>query len=279
MPQHAETRSGSAPHRAHYDPGITIRGSGPPLVLVPGLDGTGLLFYRQIPLLAAHYRVATWALRDDAPSMDVLVDDLRAVVDAVSIGHGRALVVGESFGGTLALSFALAHPDRTTGVVAINSFARVLPQPYLLLALAGIRAMPWGAMRLVRHLTAWRLHSPHTHRAEVRRFLSLTKATTRSGYLSRLRILRAYDVRERLATLAVPALFVASDRDHLIPSLREATRMAARVPDGALHVLRGHGHACLIAPGVDLAEILHDWQAGRRHRTAVDARSGAAAER
>ena len=70
-----------APRRAapENDPRVAIHGSGRPLVLVPGLDGTGLLFYRQVPLLARRHRVVTYALRDDAPGMDALVDQLRAL--------------------------------------------------------------------------------------------------------------------------------------------------------------------------------------------------------
>ena len=52
-----------------------IEGSGDPLVLVPGMDGTGQLFYRQVPLLARSFRTATYALRSDAPAMETLVDD------------------------------------------------------------------------------------------------------------------------------------------------------------------------------------------------------------
>lgn len=233
-------------------------------MLVSGLDGTGLLFYRQIPRLAERHRVITWPLREDATSMGALVEDLLRVLDAAAPRGEPATIVGESFGGALALSFALAHPDRVGAVVVLNSFARFLPQLRLRLAIAGIRAIPWGAMDLVRRLTAFRLHSPHTHRAEIRRFLELTRRTTRAGYLSRLRILKEYDVRDRLASLHVPTLFLASDRDRLVPSVREGTWMASRVPGARLRVLRGHGHICLIAPGLDLAGILSAWEAERR---------------
>ena len=254
-----------------HDPRVAIHGSGRPLVLVPGLDGTGLLFYRQVPLLARRHRVVTYALREEAPGMDALVEQLRRVVDLAAPEGERVTIVGESFGGALALSFALAHPDRVAAVVVLNSFARFLPQLRLHLAIAGMRVVPWGAMALARRLTAFRLHSPHTHRAEIRTFLELTRLTTRRGYLSRLRILREYDVRGRLAELRVPSLFLASDRDHLVPSVREAAWMAARAPDARLRVLAGHGHICLIAPDVDLDEILATWEAERRESVLDDA--------
>jgi pimeloyl-ACP methyl ester carboxylesterase len=223
------------------------------------MDGTGRLFYRQVPLLARRYRVATYALRDDAGAMGVLVDDLARVVRRVSQGGGPAVVIGESFGGAVALSFALARPSLVAALVVLNSFPRFLPQRRLDLARWALRAMPWNAMGLVRRLTAFRLHSRYTHRTEIRRFLELTGDTTRHGYLGRLGILREYDVRERLGDLRVPTLFLAAERDHLVPSVEQARFMASRVPGATVRTLPGHGHVCLIASNVDLARILHQW--------------------
>jgi ABC-type antimicrobial peptide transport system permease subunit len=59
-----------------YNSRILVRGTGPAVVLVPGMDGTGELFYRQVPLLQKSHTVATYALRDDATSMEALADDL-----------------------------------------------------------------------------------------------------------------------------------------------------------------------------------------------------------
>jgi pimeloyl-ACP methyl ester carboxylesterase len=116
-------------------------------------------------------------------------------------------------------------------------------------------------MSLVRHATAFRMHSRHTGREEIRRFIRLTEQTKRSGYVNRLRILTEYDIRERLAEISAPTLFLAAEKDHLVPSVAQAGYMAARVPGATLRVLPGHGHICLIAPDVDLAQILREWGA------------------
>lgn len=243
-----------------YDPRIAIEGTGEPVVLVPGLDGTGLLFYRQIPLIARSFRVASYALRDAATDMAQLVADLRLVVDAAAGEDGRAIVVGESFGGALAMSFALAEPDRVAGLVVLNSFAHFAPQVRLHAGIVALRLMPWGAMALVRRITASRLHSRHTHRAELDRFMQLTARASRRGYVNRLRILTAYDLRDRLAELRAPALFLASDEDHLVPAVEQARFMADRAPAAVVRVLAGHGHICLISPDIDLGQLLTEWR-------------------
>lgn len=243
-----------------YDAQLTLTGDGPPLVLIPGMDGTGRLFYRQVPLLARRYRVATYRLRDDAPDMATLVEDLAQVARTTATTGDPVVVVGESFGGALALSFALAYPRHVAALVVLNSFPRFLPQRRLWLAIRALQLLPWEAMPVVRRLTAFRLHSRYTHRSEIRRFMELTRETSRNGYIARLRILRSYDIRDRLGELALPVLFLASERDHLVPAVREAQAMARRIPQAVVRVLPGHGHICLIAPNLDLESLLQDWR-------------------
>src|SRR5258705_8482197 len=76
-----------------YEPQLSMHGRGDAIVLVPGINGSGELFYRQIPLLARSYRVATYSLRDNAGSLDTLADDLARVVDAASPVDRRAMIV------------------------------------------------------------------------------------------------------------------------------------------------------------------------------------------
>ncbi len=251
-----------------YDPRLSIHGTGKAVVLVSGLDGTGQLFYRQVPLLAQTHRVATYALRDSAVTMERLIADLAHVIETVAPEERRATLIGESFGGALALSFALARPEQVDALVILNSFPRFTPQIRLHLAVFGVRVLPWGAMGVIRRLTAFRMHSQHTHRRELQTFMALTASATRAGYLGRLKLLTRYDVRERLAELRAPTLFLAAEQDHLVPSVAQATYMAARVPGSAVRILSGHGHICLIAPDIDLARILEEWRQGRRERDA-----------
>jgi pimeloyl-ACP methyl ester carboxylesterase len=187
-----------------YDAGVTMAGRGPAIVLVPGIDGTGRLFYRQVPRLAKRHTV--------------------------------------------------------------NSFPHYAPQLRLLVAIAVLGAMPWGAMATVRRATASRMHSRHTHGAEVSPFLELSSGIRRDGYVNRLRVLREYDVRARLREIRSPTLFLASEQDRLVPSVAQAHYMAARVPGASLQVLEGHGHICLIAPGVDLAALIAPVEAQVRSR-------------
>lgn len=224
------------------------------------MDGTGQLFYTQVPRLASAYRVATFALRDAATEMPTLVADLLAVIDTVAPDGEPVVLVGESFGGALSMSFALAHPERVRALVILNSFAAFLPQVRLHLAYGALRVLPWGMMAIVRRFTAFRMHSRHTTPQELQAFLRLMRGTSREGYLNRLLVLMRYDVREQLAGLRMPTLFLASDQDHLVPAVEQARFMASRVSGASVRVLEGHGHICLLAPDLDLLELLDAWR-------------------
>jgi pimeloyl-ACP methyl ester carboxylesterase len=58
----------------------------------------------------------------DMPSLEVRMDDVRAVMDAV--GSERAALFGVSEGGTMSALFSATYPQRTTALIMHGSFPR-----------------------------------------------------------------------------------------------------------------------------------------------------------
>jgi pimeloyl-ACP methyl ester carboxylesterase len=58
---------------------------------------------------------------DRLPSLEVRMDDARAVMDAV--GSERAVVLGVSEGGPMAMLFAATYPERTIGLILFGTSA------------------------------------------------------------------------------------------------------------------------------------------------------------
>ncbi len=230
----------------------------PPLVLVPGLDGTALLFYRQVPLLAEAFDVIASPLPDDRwMTMADLVEDLRQLISDAS--DQGAILVGESFGGVLAMCTALEHPSIVQGLVVINSFPWLARRIQITTAPWLLRMVPWAAMPLVRSFTESRLHSSHTSDEDLAEFHARSRHIGREGYLRRLELVRDHDIRDRLHEIEAPTLFLAADEDRLVPSERWARYMAARVPAAELRVLGGYGHICLITHDLDLRDHVEPW--------------------
>ncbi len=85
-------------------------------------------------------------MADPSPlDVGVHVDDLAAVLDAE--GAGRAVLVGVSFGGVVALEFAARHPDRAVAVVAYEPPYGALADPETTRAFERIAATTDGAYR------------------------------------------------------------------------------------------------------------------------------------
>jgi pimeloyl-ACP methyl ester carboxylesterase len=233
------------------------------IVLVPGLDGTALLFYRQAPLLSRRFQVETFPFPDDSScTMESLVAALKERVDRIALerGEDRILLFGESFGGALSLSFALRHPERLAGLVILNSFPYLRQRLRLRFGPPLLKLLPSRAMPHLRRFTGRHLHGARTRREDIEEFHRRTRSIGWHGYIRRLEILRSYDLREDLHRIAVPTLFLAADCDRLVPAVDDARFMAARMPDAAVRVLEGFGHVCMISADFDLLEHVEEWE-------------------
>jgi pimeloyl-ACP methyl ester carboxylesterase len=238
------------------------QGKGHILIMVPGLDGTALLFYRQIPLLARQFHVVTFPLPNDSTcTMESLVENLRLVIQCEIEKHGKqkVLLCGESFGGALSLSLALSHPELLDGLIILNSFPKIRKRFQIAIAPFLLKAMPWGAMPTVRRFTESRLHSPHTLPEDLAEFHERMRSVGKQGYIRRLEILKNYDIRGRLPEIETPTLFLAGDLDQLIPSVAEAKWMASRMPHATVVELKGYGHICLINHDFNLLDYITPW--------------------
>lgn len=114
--------------KIHY----VTAGTGPLVVLIHGFPDYWYTWRRQMPALAKHFQVVAMDQRGFNLSgqpvgvtnyaMDRLVGDVDAVIR--HFGREKAVVVGHDWGGAVAWSFAMAHPERTDRLVILN-----LPHP------------------------------------------------------------------------------------------------------------------------------------------------------
>ena len=237
-------------------PRYTLQGSGPLLIYVPGLDGTGQLFFKQAEALARVYRVVTFRSRDDGRfNYEDLTSDLAAIIE--DLKEEQAIIVGESFGGTIALSFALANPQMVARLVVVNSFPRFRNRFKIEMGVVLASGLPFHLLWPFRRAaSAIALFLDGVNKSDRRLFWRAIRTVSGPAYARRLNLIAAFDVEDRLGAIQAPVLFIAGDRDLLVPSAREARAMAARMPNASVKIIEGAGHACLLGDRVRLAELL-----------------------
>ena len=110
--------------RIHYE---DSGGAGLALVLSHGFLEDSSMFDAQLRHLRPRHRVITWDQRGHGSTVSTSepftywdsADDLAALLD--HLGVHRAVVGGMSQGGFISLRFALRYPDRTAGLVLIDT--------------------------------------------------------------------------------------------------------------------------------------------------------------
>lgn len=233
-----------------------IEGAGPLLVYVPGLDGTGELFFKQSPRLTHSHRVVTFRSREAGQfTYDDLTRDLADLIE--DLGESQATVVGESFGGTVALSFALSYPSLLKRLVVINSFSRFRRRNTIRFGSKLAMSVPFSLLwPLRRSASSVGLMIDGVAREDRELFWKAIRTVDSHAYQRRLQLIEQFDIEPNLPEILTPTLFVAGDRDLLVPSVSEARFMASKMPNAKVAVISGAGHACLLGGKVYLDQLL-----------------------
>jgi pimeloyl-ACP methyl ester carboxylesterase len=107
---------------------VIERGTGAPVVLIPGIQGRWEWMSPAVDALAERFRVVTFSLCDE-PSSGFSTDPSRGVENYLSqieqvferAGLDDAVVIGVSFSGPVAAEFTTRHPERVRGLVLVSA--------------------------------------------------------------------------------------------------------------------------------------------------------------
>ncbi len=186
---------------------------------------------------------------DRLPSLEVRMDDARAVMDAV--GSERAVVFGVSEGGPMATLFAATYPERTIALVLFGTTACWKPSPDYpwkgstdeeFDAALAVTERLWGTRDYAAaEMQAWASPTLANDARAVAWLADYLRHAASPGAAVALdRMNREIDVRPALSTIHVPTLALARDGDLNFP-VEETRWMAEQI----------HGARFLSFPGVD----------------------------
>jgi|SRR5579862_198001 len=256
-------------------------GSGPPLVLVPGIQGRWEYVQPAIDALAVSFRVITFPLRgerssgltiDRARGLDNDADMIAAAM--ATAGVDRAIVCGISFGGLAALRFAAEYPERTAALVLVSTPGptwHLRPRHDLYARFPRL----FGLLFLME--TPWRLHAElaaalpersarrRFARAQLRTLLRAPVSVT--AMADRARMIGTAGCVTDCARVTAPTLVVTGEPqlDHVVP-VNGSTDYAQRIPDASRSIIERTGHLGSITRPEAFAALVREFVAHRAGR-------------
>lgn len=248
-----------------------VMGAGPDLVLIHGASGNARDFtFDLAPRLASRYRVIifdrpglghTGRLPGHGGLLDAHAESpaeqarlLRAA--AAQLEADRPLVLGQSYGGAVALAWAVEHSDSIAALVSLAGVA--LPWPGKLGLRTRITGTALGGAILPALVAAWvperliaaaidEIFAPQSpppgYLAHIGAPLTLRAESFRANG-RQVNSLRPHIVSmaPRYSTLDLPVEIVHGDADTTVPLKVHSEPLAHRVPGARLTVLPGIGH-------------------------------------
>lgn len=251
---------------------VHVAGSGDPVLLIHG-SGPGVTAWANwrltIPPLSERFRVVAadivgfgYTERPDGIRYDLDTWTAHAIGVLDALGIERAHVIGNSFGGALALSLAIRHPERVNRLVLMGSVG----VPHTITP--GLEAV-WGyqpsipAMETLLDLFAYDrgLVGPDLARL---RFEASTRPGVQEAYAAMFPAPRqaALDALTHsaadLAGITAPTLIVHGRDDRVIP-LQNAYDLLQAIDDAQLHVFGRCGHWTQIEHAEEFVELVTDF--------------------
>jgi 3-oxoadipate enol-lactonase len=202
-------------------------GSGPAIVLIPGIQGRWEWMRPTVDALAAQHRVVTRSLPGEPgsgsdlnaeSSFDDLVGHVDGLMDAAHLS--KAVICGVSFGGFIALRYAARRGERVRALILVSvPGPRWKPEPHL------ARYMKWptlssplfalGALRRLWRELRVTLPGPGARLAfclkAARNWTSAPAIPSRMALRARLAAAERFEID--CAHVSVPTLVVAGERD------------------------------------------------------------------
>jgi pimeloyl-ACP methyl ester carboxylesterase len=241
-----------------------VLGDGPDLVLLHGAAGNANdMTFRLAPALADRFRVIIFdrpglgysdAMNPDGATIQEQADILMKA--ARQLGADKPIVLGHSYGGAVALAWAVNHPDALSALIPLaapsqtwseapSTLYRNLSSPImgpvsaLLITAFVSEEFVAGQMKTVFEPQS----APNGFGAHFGTGLSLRRDALRANAMQRVN-LRAEmaDLATQYDKISVPTFIVHGDADSTVGFQRHAVPMQAAIKNAELIALPGIGH-------------------------------------
>ncbi|MEC4985481.1 MAG: alpha/beta hydrolase [Oscillatoria sp. PMC 1068.18] len=233
----------------------------PLFIFLPGMDGTGELLRCQTESLQECFDIRCLAIpSDDLTDWDTLSAQVVELIKReIGKNSGRSVYLcGESFGGCLALKVAAREPKLFDRIILVNPASSFSQRPWLRWGAQYLRLVPECFYRFsALAILPFFVTLGRTGSRERRELLEAMRSVPPHTVQWRVSLLKDFCVDDNhLRQLTQPVLLIAGGSDRVLPSIAEAERLADKLSDARISVLKYSGHACLLESETQLYQIL-----------------------
>ena len=184
---------------------------------------------------------------------DVMIPFLEALIADLPNG---IVLAGHSMGGGIALLIADRRPDLLSGLVLVGTGAKLGVSAEIL---QGLETAPNETQALI----ARSQFTPGADPSLILRTIRDLAGTPARRTLADFRACNTFDVRDRIAQIAVPALVLCGSEDRMTPP-RYSAYLAERMPHATLRIVDGVGHAIMIEAAETVSGVIAEFVASFR---------------
>ena len=153
---------------------------------------------------------------------------------------GDVILAGHSFGGAIALMYALKYPQELKGIIIIGSGARLRVHSIFLTtceqAIAG-HPRKWHEM-----IEEWYRRTPPDYRMNI---IERQKDVGPAVMLNDFLACDKFDIMDRVNEIELPTIIICGESDFMTP-MKYANYMGARIANSRVVIVPGAGH-CVFA--------------------------------
>lgn len=254
----------------------------PLLLYLPGIDGLGTSLLLQSESLGEIFEI--WCLHIPLTDQSPFTDLMKLVEETVRLENSRRpncpiYLVGESFGGCLALALAAHNPDIDLILILANPatcflksqlqpflpLLEIMPQPVFPSLFYLLSVMTGNPSKLVMNTLEKGLAldlnfgKASQHAVDFSSFISVMVDAFNPDKLTwKLKLLKsaASFANSRLHAVKARTLILSSGNDQLLPSREEGERLRHMLPNCEMRMLNNNGHALFLDDNFDLVTVI-----------------------
>ena len=245
---------------------VKVIGNGYPLVLMHGGPGADLYTMMAYRPCADHFTLVFYDHRcngrsEGAEVSSMTMENLTADADALrqALGFDKWAVLGHSFGGMVALEYALRYPQSLSHLLLVDTCGDIRWAQENAPKVLAQRGFSPEIVELARRflngqiepnemfpalMKLGKAYNPHTGPSQIPHMLITgiqTKMQPEAMIFGESQMLKGWTVMDRLGEIKVPTLVMAGRDDFQFPPEHQQ-ELAAGIPDARLVIIDRAGH-------------------------------------